>query len=154
MESTTGAGGFTHLFTQPWQAALEGHSPHTGNGTRTLVSHTYFPQFCTQPRQGTHVRTYSTHTHTTTRHGPPPPRWPTQLHTRPRPGTPGAHTCREYTLPCSPAHSPRLSHPRVSRPRLFFWKLCSPSPPPRPEVLAVFLAALVSAPFLPVLPAQ
>lgn len=58
----------------------------------------------------------------------PPTGWPrtrTLGRARSRPGTPGAHTCREYTLPCSPAHSHRLSHPRVSRPRLFFWKLLS-----------------------------
>lgn len=59
-----------------------------------------------------------------------------------------AHVPREYTAPGSPVRSHRLSHPRVSRPRLFFWKLCSPFPSPRgPEVLAVFLASLVSAPF-------
>lgn len=45
--------------------------------------------------------------------------------------TPGAHTCHEYTAPGSPARSHRLSHPRVSRPRLFFWKLCSPLSSPQ-----------------------
>lgn len=84
---------------------------------------------CTQPHQGTHVRTYSIHTRVRARHitlGHAP-----HTHTRhTTPGTPGARTCREYTLPRSPAHSHRVSHPRVSRPRLFFWKLCSPFPSP------------------------
>lgn len=159
MESTTGAGGFTHLFTQPWQAALEGHSPHTGNGARTLMSHTYFPQFCTQPRRGTHVRTYSTHTHChTTQATVRPPRPAHAVAHSAAPARAQARQARTRAAstrsPARPRTRPDSHTPAFPVPACFSGNSALCSPPPRPEVLAVFLAALVSAPFLLALPAQ
>lgn len=62
-------------------------------------------------------------------------------------GRPGSPSPPQAHGPPPARCGSRLSHPRLSRPRLFFWKLCSP--PPRPEALTIFLASPVSAPFPP-----
>lgn len=76
------------------------------------------------------------------------PRQSRQTHTR------REHTCRGYTVPSSPAHSAGSHTPAFPVPACFSGNSALRSPPPRQEVLAVFLASLVSAPFLLFSPAQ
>ena len=83
----------------------------------------------------------------------------TALHTAPasqsrQEYTGPGHTCHAYTVPSSPAHSRRLSHPRVSRPRLFFWKLCSPFPSPSAGSARCIFSLSGFRPFPPGQPAR
>lgn len=57
-------------------------------------------------------------------------------------------TCLQRRAPLARALSQALTPPRFPSP-LVFLETALHSPPPRPEVLAVFLASLVSAPFPP-----
>lgn len=112
----------------------------------------------TQSRQGTHLRTCSAYTiHTSCTHT----YWwahavartvgrtlSLQAYTWPR------HTCRKHTAPARPRTRPGSHTPAFPVPACFSGNSALRSPPPRPEVLVVFLACLVSAPFPLLLPAQ
>lgn len=133
----TGPGGFTHLFTA-MSSGIE--------NTHQLMSHTCLANCifthlgCPTPSHA-RAHTFAPAAHTLfTRHGH------THTHSWAHAVartvgrtlscliTPGTHLASAHVPqahgPRSPARSPGLSHPRVSRPCLFFWKLCSPFPSP------------------------
>lgn len=125
------------------------HSPHTVKwtaGTPGLTnpvkpgctpSHLRRPHFA-QRQMHTHRRPHAS------AHSPPRPLTPI----KPGAHSSRAHTCLEYWAPLARALTLALTPPRFPSP-LVFLETALRSPPPRPEVLAVFLASLVSAPFPP-----
>lgn len=127
-----------------------------------LVSHTHLLNCIpTHPRSYTpsHAKAPAAHTSHNIRHT----HWGAHAvaHSRPHPLTPnqarrtlGPGTRAAGTQPRFPgALAPALTPPRFPSP-LVFLETVLRSPPPRPEVLVVFLASLVSAPFPQLLPVQ
>lgn len=112
------------------------------------------------PATPRHTRSHLQYTHTLPHdagHGPPPRPAHAVAHSA-APARAQARQARTRAAstrsPARPRTRPDSHTPAFPVPACFSGNSALCSPPPRPEVLAVFLAALVSAPFLLALPAQ